>query len=601
LEGFADDRKEGCFVKTILLAAAAIISINTNAYAITSDSVRDSIQISPSVLDGKEKQQFASIYTAIHSGNWVEAAKLIDAAPKGPMASMARAELYLAPNSPKVDAAQLQSLLQSAPYLPQAEQLERMAIKRGADNLPTRPGIQRFSYLGSAPKRDLPANIDVAGIADIRSAIQVSIRNDNPAEAEATLGSSALSLSDAALTELRYRIAWSYYIENDDSNAKRMAALARSGTGDWAVQAHWAYGLISWRTKDYGAAYQAFDQVSRTASSDELKASALFWSARAATASRQPQQAQSHLQSAAQLPETFYGLLASEALGMEPLARRQAKVAKMDWAALKKQENVQIAVGLSEIGETKLADAALRFQSRVGGMCKHSDFAQLAGALNLPAAQLWMGHYGPSGEQQDALSRYPTPNWQPSGGWRIDPSLAFAHSLQESQFRTDVISSAGARGLMQVRPGTAGDIARARGANFTPSDLDRPSVNLEYGQSYIEKLRDMSATGGLLPKVIAAYNAGPSPIARWNTEIHDGGDPLLYVESIPYWETRAYVSIILRNYWIYEMREGKSTGTMTGLVQYLWPRFPGANGMSIAVRADSRQATISAGGQIAGR
>jgi soluble lytic murein transglycosylase len=601
LERFADDRKEGCFVKTILLAAAAIISINTNAYATTSDSVRDSVPASPSVLDGKEKQQFASIYAAIHSSNWPEATKLIDAAPKGPMASMARAELYLAPNSPKVDAAQLQALLQSAPYLPQAEQLERMAVKRGAENLPSRPGIQRFSYLGSAPKRDLPANVDTAGIADIRSAIQISIRNDNPAEAEATLGSSAATLSDAALTELRYRIAWSYYIENDDANAKRMAALARQGSGEWATQAQWAYGLASWRTKDYGSAFQAFDQVSRTANSDELKAAALFWSARAATASRQPQQVQSRLQSATQLPETFYGLLASEALGMEPLARRQARSAKMDWAALKKQENVQIAVGLSEIGESKLADTALRFQARIGGNCKHSDLAQLAGALNLPAAQLWMGHYGPSGEEQDALARYPTPSWQPSGGWRIDPSLAFAHSLQESQFRTDVISHAGARGLMQVRPGTAGDMARARGASFTPSDLDRPSVNLEYGQSYIEKLRDMSATGGLLPKVIAAYNAGPSPIARWNTEIRDGGDPLLYVESIPYWETRAYVSIILRNYWIYEMRGNKSTGTMTGLAQYLWPRFPGANGTSVAVRANINQATVLAGGQIAGR
>ncbi len=580
-------------MKSILLAAAALLSSTSNAYATNSDSVREGVSSAPSVLVGKEKQQFAAIYTAIRSANWTEASKLIDAAPKGPMASMARAELYLAPNSPKVEAAQLQSLLQSAPYLPQAEQLERMAIKRGAENLPTRPGTQRFSYLGSAPKRDLPANVDSAGIGDIRSAIQLSIRNDNPVEAEATLGNRAASLSDAALTELRYRIAWSYYIENDDTNAKRMAGMARAGSGDWAVQANWAYGLASWRTNDFKSAFQAFDQVSRTANSDELKAAALFWSARAATASRQPQQVQSRLQSAAQLPETFYGLLASEALGMEPIARRQAKASKMNWSALKSQENVQIAVGLSEIGENKLAENALRFQARLGGANKHSDLAQLAGALNLPAAQLWMGHYGPSGEQQDALARYPTPNWEPSGGWRIDPSLAFAHSLQESQFRTDVISPAGARGLMQVRPGTAGDLARAKGASFTPSDLDRPSVNLEYGQSYIEKLRDMTATGGLLPKVIAAYNAGPSPIARWNTEIRDGGDPLLYVESIPYWETRAYVSIILRNYWIYEMRSNKSTGTMTGLAQYLWPRFPSANGTSVAVRVS--------GGQIAGR
>ncbi len=124
------------------------------------------------------------------------------------------------------------------------------------------------------------------------------------------------------------------------------------------------------------------------------------------------------------------------------------------------------------------------------------------------------------------MARYPMPNWEPTGGWRVPPALVYAHTLQESSFKTDVISSAGARGLMQVRPGTAGDMARARGIGFAASELDRPSVNLEYGQSYLEKLRDMPATGGLLPKVIAAYNAGPTPVTRWNTEIRDNGDPL---------------------------------------------------------------------------
>jgi soluble lytic murein transglycosylase len=604
LERLADARKEGCFVKLLFMAAAASVITPSNVYAATSESARDGVVTTPVVqtLDIKEKQQFGAIYSAIHSANWAEASRLIDGAPKGPMASMARAELYLAPNSPHVESAQLQALLQAAPFLPQAEQLERMALKRGAENLPQRPGTQRFSYRGSAPKRDLPDNITGDGIGAIRDALQISIRNDDPAGAEAMLIEKESIISDAARNELRYRIAWSYYIENDDQNARRMAASARSGGGDWAVQANWTYGLASWRLKDYSSAFAAFDQVSRSAGNDELKAASLFWSARAATASRQPQQVQARLQNAAQFPETFYGLLASEALGMEPLALKQAKNSQMDWNAIKRSENVQIAVGLSQIGENKLADEALRFQARIGDADKHGDLAQLAGQLNLPATQLWMGHYGPSGERQDALMRYPTPSWQPTGGWRIDPSLAFAHSLQESQFRTDVVSPAGARGLMQVRPGTANDMARARGNSFTASDLDRPSVNLEYGQSYIERLRDSSATSGLLPKVIAAYNAGPTPIARWNTEIHDNGDPLLYVESIPYWETRGYVSIILRNYWIYQIRDGKNPATMTGIAQYLWPRFPNANGASLAVRENSAGLVQTAnGGTIAAR
>ena len=562
------------------------------AFANKSDDFRPmSAQVAPTIMNKSEKQSFSDIYVAIQSQQWDRAASLIDRAPNGPMASMARAELYLAPHSPKVEAGQLHALLSVAPYLPQAERLETMARKRGTDALPVRPGIRRFAYLGGAPKRDLPKN---AADDALRNEIQAFIKTDDPRSAEALLDTKADLLFDDALTELRYRVAWSYYIENDDASAKRLAGTARAAQGEWATQSHWVYALASWRLKDYASAFEAFDQVARNAVGDDLKAAGLFWSARAAMAVRQPQQAQPRMQNAAQLPETFYGLLASEALGMEPIARKAAKVAKLDWNALKRYENAQLAVGLVEIGEHKLADEALRFQAKIGDASQHANLAQLAGSLNLASTQYWMGHYGPSRGSSNAMARYPTPNWQPTGGWRVDPSLVMAHTLQESAFRTDVVSSAGARGLMQVRPGTAQDMARARGGNLVASDLDRPTVNLEYGQSYLEKLRDMPATGGLLPKVIAAYNAGPTPVARWNTEVRDHGDPLLFIESIPYWETRGYVATILRNYWIYEMRQNKPSGSMNGLAQYLWPRFPNVYG-SIAV------SRLSKGGHIAAR
>lgn len=593
MERFADVRKKGWFVNRYkLLATVLAFSPVAVAQANTSEGFRAivSAQPAPTVLSKSEQSAYSEIYAAIRSQKWDDASKLIDRMPAGPMAAMARAELYLAPNSPKVEAAQLQALLQSAPYLPQAEQLATMARKRGADALPDRPGVRRFSWLGGAPKRDLPDNIASDAL---RSELQTFIKNDDPASAERLVESKAGELSSDALTELRYRVAWSYYIENDDASAKRLAAVARSAGGEWGTQAAWAYGLASWRLKDYAAAFEAFDAVSRQAANDDLKAAGLFWSARAAMAAKQPHQVQPRMQNAAQLPETFYGLLASESLGMEPIARKAAKVSKLDWNSLKSQPNAVLAVGLSEIGQTKLADEALRYQAKIGDASQHANLAQLAGSLNLAATQFWMGHYGPSRDQSSAMARYPMPNWEPSGGWRVSPSLVYAHTLQESNFRTDVISSAGARGLMQVRPGTAQDMARARGTSLAASELDRPSVNLEYGQSYLEKLRDLPSTGGLLPKVIAAYNAGPTPVTRWNTEIRDNGDPLLFIESIPYWETRGYVAIILRNYWIYEMRENKASGSMHGLAQYLWPKFPDANGQVASRRAS--------GGNIAAR
>jgi soluble lytic murein transglycosylase len=575
-----------------LLATVLALTPVAAAQANTSEGFRAivSAQPAPTVLEKAEKQTFSAIYDAIRTQKWDEAKKLIDKAPQGPMASMALAELYLAPNSPKVEAAQLQTLLHAAPYLPQAEQLATMARKRGADTLPDRPGIRRFSWLGGAPKRDLPNSIASDAF---RSELQAFIKNDDPASAERILESKAGELPVDALTELRYRVAWSYYIENDDASAKRLAGIARAAGGEWGTQAAWAYGLASWRLKDYAAAFEAFDMVSRQAANDDLKAAGLFWSARAAMAAKQPHQVQPRMQNAAQLPETFYGLLASESLGMEPIARKAAKVSKLDWNSLKDQQNAVLAVALTEIGQTKLADEALRYQAKIGDARQHANLAQLAGSLNLASTQFWMGHYGPSRDQSNAMARYPMPNWEPTGGWRVEPALVYAHTLQESSFKTDIISPAGARGLMQVRPGTAQDMARARGISLAASELDRPAVNLEYGQSYLEKLRDLPATGGLLPKVIAAYNAGPTPLTRWNSEIRDNGDPLLFIESIPYWETRGYVAIILRNYWIYEMRENKASGSMNGLVQYLWPKFPDANG-SVAVHRKS-------GGSIATR
>lgn len=538
-------------------------------------------QPSPSVLNTQEKTVFKAIFDAIRAEKWDDAAQMIDAAPQGPMSAMARAELYIAPNSPKVEVEQLQALLEAAPYLPQAEQLATMARKRGLEMLPERPGIRRFSWLGGAPKRDLPAN---KANDSIRAELQTFIKNDQPFAAEQFLETKALELSPEALTELRYRVAWSYYIENDDASAKRLAAVAQDAGGEWATQASWVLGLASWRLGDYSGAYDAFDLVARLANNADLKAAGLFWGARAAMAAKQPQLIQSKMQKAAQLSETFYGLLASEALGMEPIARKISKAPPLDWVSLKNQPNAVLAVSLAEIGQHKLADTALRHQARIGDARQHANLAQLAGALNLASTQFWLGHYGPSRDQSNATARYPLPNWEPTGGWRVTPSLIYAHTLQESNFRIDVISPAGARGLMQVRPGTAQDLARARGAFFTASDLDRPAINLEYGQSYLEKLRDLPTTGGLLPKVIAAYNAGPSPVARWNSEIRDNGDPLLFIESIPFWETRGYVAIILRNYWIYEMRENKASGSLKGLAQYMWPRFPDANGIVTARR-----------------
>ena len=269
-------------------------------------------------------------------------------------------------------------------------------------------------------------------------------------------------------------------------------------------------------------------------------------------------------------------MLASEVLGIAPSAQRESvRADRAAWRQTAQLPNIRAALALAELGSYDHADTLIRHQARIGSAEQHSALAAIAGAVGLPETQLFLAHNTPRGVRPDPMARYPAPKWQPAGGWKVDPALVFAHALQESQFKRAAVSPAGAEGLMQVRPGTARDIARWRGDLAAPANLKDPAVNMDFGQSYLQLLSGDTATGGLLPKVIAAYNAGPTPVARWATEVRDNGDPLLFIESIPYWETRGYVGTVLRNYWMYEAQSGKISASRSELAQGKWPRFPG--------------------------
>src|SRR3546814_3914435 len=115
--------------------------------------------------------------------------------------------------------------------------------------------------------------------------------------------------------------------------------------------------------------------------------------------------------------------------------------------------------------------------------------------------------------------------------------------------------------MIQITPITVRQHAARREMDASYVNLDDPQVNLAFGQRNLEMLRDSPATQGKLPKIMAAYNAGLTPVTRWNGEVRDQGDPLLYMESIPYWETRGYVAIVMRNYWMYEKQNGDRKST----------------------------------------
>ena len=563
-----------------LILAAAPLAAQENA-------PRERAISAPAQLSPAERDSYRTVFASLRAQDWAGAAGRLDGMQSGPLHNLARAMLYTMPGSPRVEAGPLVELLARAPELPQADDLARLARARGADTVPDLPQAQRLFGLTGQPRRARPRPLRGDPVADqLEPLLQPLIRDDHAVEAEALLNTRLAELSPEARTAFQQRIAWVYFLNGMDADARRIADLARGGPTEYAIHAEWVSGLAAWRMGDYPAAADHFASVAQRSSDQELIAAGHYWAARADTAGGHPERVQPRLRAAARLGETFYGLLAQSALGMRQVPADMTTFTEADWQALSGLKNVRAAIALSEIGEDDLAASLIRRQAEIGNPRDHEHLIHLAARLNLTATQMYLAHNGPRGMRYGPNDRYPTPNWRPVRGWRVDPALAFAHALQESQFRTDAVSPAGARGLMQVRPGTASDMARARGEPFTAASLNQPQINIEYGQSYLEYLRDYPGTGGLLPKVIASYNAGPAPVAEWNAR-YDQSDPLFYIESLPYWETRGYVPIILRNYWIYEDRDADRSPSRRALAQGLWPRFPGLPGPT-AVRIAPR-------------
>ena len=586
----------------------------------------------PALLSADDRAYYTQLFGAIHTHDWATVQSLFAQRSDGPLHAVARAEYFLAPGSPRIDADSLNTWLASGVGLPQAEQVEALATKRGVVLLPPLPVAQSLVVLPAAPRRTLPRDVPDAGLSPALVAqIQDHIKRDDPAGAKILLDGVDANLSAEARAEWRQRIAWSFYIENDDTDAYAEAIAAAHGgpspavqapvggvpspaflaetppppapdftaaqnnpglvAGAWTAEGWWVAGLSAWRLGDCNAAQDSFAQAALTAGNPELAAAGFYWQGRAAVRCRAPEKASAPLRRAAAYDETLYGMLAAEQLGLKlPTTHADPDFTAADWQLLRDTPNVRTAVALAEIGEDGLSDEVLRYQARIGDASQFRPLSRLARDLGLPATQLWMAYNAPMGVSPAPASRYPMPKWTPTGGWQIDPALILAHSLQESQFRTAVVSPAGARGLMQIMPAAARDHAADLGYTATTIDVTKPDINLALGQIHLEMLRNASATQGLLPKVVAAYNAGLQPIGRWNTQIRADGDPLLWMESVPYWETRGYVATVLRNYWMYERQAGGPSESRIALAEGMWPLFPGL-GAAHAVRLGSAAET----------
>ncbi|WP_246021590.1 lytic transglycosylase domain-containing protein [Alteraurantiacibacter aquimixticola] len=532
----------------------------------------------PRQLSEDDARYYRSVFASIKGERWGEVQELLAQRQDGLLHRVALAEFYLHPNSPRVELDQILRWLDGGQELPMAAQLVRLGQTRGLEARPYLPVERQLRSVGNFPRRDRPRSVNDGTMpSDVSSGILAAISNDDPNTARLLLDGVDASLSSEARAEWRQRVAWSYFIENMDAEALAMARSVAAGSGAWLAEGEWVVGLASWRLNDCEGAGEAFRRAASMAENVELRAASLYWASRSVLRCRQPELSSQLLAEAAGNDQTLYGMLAAEQLGRKlPDRVSRADLSNDDWRRISNNQNVRIAVALAEIGEDVLASEVLLHQAKIGDPDDYEALSRLARELSLPQTQLYMAYNAPQGGRADPASFYPAPRWEPMNGWRVDPALAYAHILQESNFRANARSPANAQGLMQITPITVREHAPRLEMNAAAVDIYDPRVNLAFGQRNLEMLQEDPATRNQLPKIMAAYNAGLTPVRRWESEVRDMGDPLLYMEAIPYWETREYVAIVMRNYWMYERQANSPSPSRTSLAENGWPAFPGS-------------------------
>lgn len=358
-----------------------------------------------------------------------------------------------------------------------------------------------------------------------------------------------------------------------------------------ATPPEWNSGLDAWRSGDYQTAAAYFEPiVDREDLSKWTRAAAAFWAARAHLFAGEPEKVAPWLGQASEWSHTFYGLMARRILGLPfPYSWHMGDRDRSALKALCATNGGRRALALLEINEDRLAEDELKqlvLQDDTdlahGAMivADASGMAELAMKLDR-----MLDYYG----IDYARAAYPIPHWVPNGGFTVDRALVYAVMRQESTFNPKAVSSAGARGVMQLMPATARFVARRTGiGEGSVGELVQPESNMALGQRYIEMLLADGNVGSDLFRLTAAWNGGPGNLGRWTRDGTAMQDSLLFIESIPLSETRDFVERVLANLWIYRNRLGQHSASLDALAAGNWPGYDGSELTPVEVAEHAR-------------
>ncbi len=540
----------------------------------------------PTVLSSADAALYRQIFDLQDKARWKEADKLIAKLSDKLLLGHVYFERYLQSTRYRASYRELSGWMSKYRDHPGADQVYKLALNRrphGASRpaTPNLPAIvierPRDPYAGRASFQALSASRQHY-IRHTQRLVRIYVHRGQPSRALALINShkSQRMFNSVSLDESRAHIASGYYHAGDNRKALELGGPAADRSGTEIPAAYWWAGLAAWRLGDYGTAAHQFSALAKSdVKSGWTVAAAAFWAARSYLLDEQPREVNQYLHIAAEHPRTFYGMLATRSLGVEPpLVWNRPAMDKQAWKALTHETRVRRAIGLIQVGQDESAERELKLAANHMSRDAGRALVNVAIEYNLPSLALRTGRIlSQTADENYDLALYPLPDWEPSNGFTIDRALVFAVMRQELNFRTRAKSHAGARGLMQLMPRTASFMAGKRFHGSHRAQLFDPEVNMSLGQKYVEHLLDDPNIDGDLFFTVAAYNGGPGNLRKWRRRTDFQGDPLLFIESIPLFETRDYVERVLTNLWIYRYRLGQPAPSLDSIASGEWPTY----------------------------
>jgi len=558
----------------------------------------------PRVLSAEDTERYRTIFALQEKGAWAKADREIKKLSDRVLMGHVLAQRYLHPTKYRSKYKELKTWLAQYSDHHYAKQLYKLALKRRPANFkyPAKPKLGRGLYQASTssdavdkPKRKHLNRDQRRRVARLKITIKSHLRKGHTLAVKKLIQTAEVKkLFDAYNMDWAYgRLAKGYFMAGRDQWAVEWAEKAAKRSGKYQSSLHWIAGLAQWRLGQLDKAAEHFELSAKYDTAPWSHSASAFWAARAHLISRRPERVMTLLEQAAEHPRTFYGMLASKLLGRD--LKFNWDMPTMDGSevqALVQHDGGRRALALLQVGENVLAEKEMRQTARLAprelsrgmlAIAAHTGMAELTMRLD---AMLY-----PAGGGFDGAS-YPLPSWEPEDGFKVDRALIYALVRQESRFNPKAKSGVGARGLMQLMPGTASFVARDRTLRWNKrSQLFDPEFNLKLGQKYISILLDDKKIEGDLFLMAAAWNGGPGNLNKWRRNIDDMNDALFFIESLPSRETRIFIERVLTNLWIYRDRLGQDTPSLDAVASGAWPSYS-AQGSGIVKPAQEVAANV---------